>query len=70
MSKNNGGSVLLFASIRIIQNFTCKKKKTVGVLVTLMVNFIEIGIGRFWITCRLVSCGHAVLGHSVTGDIS
>jgi len=43
---------------------------TVGVLVTMMVNFIETGIESFWITCRLLSCDHIVLGHSVAGDIS
>ena len=42
----------------------------IGVLVTLMVNFIETGTECFWITCGLVACGHIVLGHSVAGDIS
>jgi len=34
-----------------------------------MVNFIENETESFWITCRLVACGHIVLGHLVAGDI-
>ena len=35
-----------------------------------MVICIETGMESFWVTCRLVSCCHIVLGHAVAGDIS
>ena len=57
--------MLLFASIRITVTFTCQNTHNdgqFGVLVTLMVNFIETGTESFCITCRLVAYSHSVLG--------